>query len=128
MIAIFVFVPNSSLAGHFCGILAGLALKFCGLHIFLPHFKWISAFDHAYAKRLQEKISYYEAQERIKTDFGFILCRKIGRKLGLKNSKLGKYCCCMGDEEMAGEESEMQRMQGGGYRVGSSEGFRIVPS
>ncbi len=48
LLGIYLTVPESSLAGHFFGILAGLLIKFGGLYILLPRYDWISGFDGAY--------------------------------------------------------------------------------
>ena len=38
MLLIYVTIPNSSFLGHFCGIIAALLKKFCGLYILFPKY------------------------------------------------------------------------------------------
>lgn len=48
LLAIYLTIPESSLAGHFFGILAGLLIKFGGLYFLLPRYQWLSDFDYIY--------------------------------------------------------------------------------
>ena len=38
MLAIYVTIPESSFIGHFCGLIAGLLIKFAGLYFFMPRY------------------------------------------------------------------------------------------
>ena len=68
MLAIYFTIPDSSFMGHFCGLIAGLMIKFCGLYVLFPKFEWISSFDNKFGYKFTP-LGYFEAKECIETDF-----------------------------------------------------------
>jgi hypothetical protein len=94
LIGIYFLVPNSSLLGHLCGIIAGLLLKFAGFHLFLPRFSWVSSFDDIWSEGLKAKLSYKEAKPRIEEDFGAFFWRMLLHKSGMDQGACRKYICC----------------------------------
>jgi hypothetical protein len=68
MLVVYFTIPTSSFIGHFCGLIAGLLLKFTGLYVFLPRYEWIKEFDDVYADKL-EAIGYSRCSENISKDF-----------------------------------------------------------
>ena len=65
---IYFTIPDSSFLGHFCGLIAGLMIKFAGIYAFMPRFQWIKEFDDTTAYKI-ERHGYYSAQPEIQTDF-----------------------------------------------------------
>jgi len=57
MLMIYFTIPDSSFLGHFCGLIAGLMIKFAGIYILMPRFEWIKEFDDT----IPYKYGYYPA-------------------------------------------------------------------
>ena len=68
MLMIYFTIPDSSFLGHFCGLLAGLLIKFAGIYVLMPRFQWIKEFDDQSAYKI-ERFGYFSAQPEIETDF-----------------------------------------------------------
>lgn len=45
MLMIYFTIPDSSFIGHFCGLIAGLLIKFGGLYVVMPKYEWIKEYD-----------------------------------------------------------------------------------
>ena len=81
MIAIYLTIPDSSFLGHFCGLIAGLLIKFAGVYVFMPSFDTLSAFDETLRDdSMLEKNGYYRAKEAIETDFTSWLWKTLANK------------------------------------------------
>ncbi len=69
MLMIYFTIPDSSFLGHFCGLIAGLMIKFAGIYTLMPRYEWIKEFDEGNTAYKIEAIGYYHAQPEIITDF-----------------------------------------------------------
>ena len=71
MLMIYFTIPDSSFLGHFCGLLAGLLIKFGGINFFMPRFTWIHDFDldRGLSHQDPSPIGYFPAKPEIKSDF-----------------------------------------------------------
>jgi hypothetical protein len=70
MLMIYFTIPDSSFLGHFCGLIAGLLIKFGGVYAVMPRYEWIQEFDQE--RGLTEgspQIGYFPGQKEIETDF-----------------------------------------------------------
>lgn len=66
MLLIYLTIPNSSFLGHFCGLMAGLLIKFGGLYILLPRFLWIQSFEESITSErvtVLERYGYSQGKE-----------------------------------------------------------------
>jgi hypothetical protein len=63
---IYFTIPDSSFLGHFCGLIAGLMIKFCGVYMVMPRYGWIKEFDEDKKWHQDGKMpGYYPATEAI---------------------------------------------------------------
>ena len=72
MILIYLTIPGSSFIGHFCGLIAGLLIKFGGLYLVFPRYDWIAAFDDIYSYKLGG-VNYLRATSDIESDFNSLM-------------------------------------------------------
>ncbi len=80
MLLIYLTIPNSSFIGHFCGILAGLLIKFAGLYVFMPRYEWIEGFDEVFEYYLRS-LGYCEAKREIENDFDSYMWKTMFGKI-----------------------------------------------
>ena len=64
MLMIYFTIPDSSFLGHFCGLIAGLMIKFSGIYALMPRYEWIKEYDDNNAYKI-ERYGYYSAQPEI---------------------------------------------------------------
>ena len=69
MLLIYFTIPDSSFLGHFCGLLAGLLIKFGGINFLMPRFSWIHEFDQVNWLTEGTSSGYFQAKPEIETDF-----------------------------------------------------------
>jgi hypothetical protein len=69
MLLIYFTIPDSSFLGHFCGLLAGLLIKFGGIHLLMPRYSWIHEFDQDNTLTEGTSSGYFPAKPEIETDF-----------------------------------------------------------
>ena len=84
MLMIYFTIPDSSFLGHFCGLIAGLMIKFSGVYKFMPRYEWIKEFDEVKQwdrEGSSQMPGYYPATEAISTDFDSYMWSQLWRKL-----------------------------------------------
>ena len=83
MLMIYFTIPDSSFLGHFCGLIAGLLIKFCGVYLVLPSYDTISSFDETIDEdnSILCKQGYFKAKDVIDTDFDGWFWKTITSKI-----------------------------------------------
>ena len=70
VIVIYMTIPDSSFLGHFCGLIAGVLIKFGGFYVIMPRYQWIRGFDETCEEEgLLKKQGYFPATDKIEVDF-----------------------------------------------------------
>lgn len=80
MLLIYFTIPNSSFIGHFCGLFAGLIIKFGGAYLIFPEYSWIKAFDEKF-ENILSSLKYFKVTPDITTDFDAYFFRTIWDKM-----------------------------------------------